>query len=105
MTCAAPLLPQFQNDHAQQTLSLTFNVCKVLEVAFKEKMLAQLSQFSLLTSRQHGLLPQRSTLSILLMAEELITNWLRAVDSNYLDFSKPFNSVNHRLLLLIITNR
>ncbi len=36
------------------------------------------------------------------MAEELITKWLdegSAVDLIYLDFSKVFDSVNHRLLL------
>ncbi len=38
----------------------------------------------------------------LLVAEELITKWLDegiAVDLIYLDFSKAFDSVNHRLLL------
>ncbi len=37
-----------------------------------------------------------------LVAEELITKWLdegSAVDQIYLDFSKAFDSVNHRLLL------
>ncbi len=36
------------------------------------------------------------------MAEKLITKWLNegiAVDLIYLDFSKAFDSVNHRLLL------
>ncbi len=36
------------------------------------------------------------------MAEEFITKWLEegsAVDLIYLDFSKAFDSVNHRLLL------
>ncbi len=64
-------------------------------------MLAHLSQFSLLTSRQHGFLPRRSTLTNLLVAEELITKWLdegSAVDLIYLDFYKTFDSVNHRLL-------
>ncbi len=74
----------------------------MLEAILKEKMLVRLSQFSLLTSRQHGFLPRRSTLTNLLMAEELTTKWLdegTAVDLVYLDFSQAFDSVNHRLLL------
>ncbi len=65
-------------------------------------MLAHMSQFSLLTSGQHGFLPRRSNLTSLLVAEELITKWLdegSVADLIYLDFSKAFDSVNHRLLL------
>ncbi len=68
----------------------------------KEKILAHLSLFSLLTSRQHGFFLRRSTLTNLLVTEELITKWVHegsAVDLIYLDFSKAFDSVNHRLLL------
>ncbi len=74
----------------------------VLEAILKEKMLAHLSQFSFLTSRQHGFLPRGSTLTNLLVAEELITKWFdegSAVDLIYLNFSNAFDSVNHRLLL------
>ncbi len=65
-------------------------------------MLAHLSQFSLLKSRQYGFLPRRSTLTNLLVAEELITKWLdegSAVDLIYLGYYKTFDLVNHRLLL------
>ncbi len=65
-------------------------------------MLAHASQFSLLTSRQHGFLPRGLTLTNLLVAEELVTKWLdegSVVDLIYLDFSKAFDSVNHHLLL------
>ncbi len=65
-------------------------------------MLAHLSQFSLLTSRQLGFLPRRSTLTSLLVAEEFLTEWLddgSAVERIYLDFSKALASVSHRLLL------
>ncbi len=65
-------------------------------------MLGHLSLFLLLTSRQYSFLPRRSTLANLLVAEELITKWLdegSAVDLIDLDFSKAFDSVNHRLLL------
>ncbi len=41
----------------------------MLEAILKEKILAHLPQFLLLTSRQHGFLPRRSTLTNLLVAE------------------------------------
>ncbi len=47
-------------------------------------------------------LPRRSILTNLLVAEELMTKRLdegSAVDLIYLDFSKAFDSANHRLLL------
>ncbi len=56
----------------------------------------------LLRSRQYGFLPRPSTLTNLLVAEEVITKWLdegSAVDMIYLDFSKAFDSLNNRLLL------
>ncbi len=46
--------------------------------------------------------PRRSTLTNLLVTEELITKWLdegSAVDLIYLDFSNEFDLVNHLLLL------
>ncbi len=98
MTGATPLLPQWQKHPAQQTqtyfkpISLTPVVCKVLEAILKEKVLAHLSKFSLLTSRQHGFLSRHSTQANLLVAEDLITNWLdegSAVDLIYLDSLKP----------------
>ncbi len=74
----------------------------MLEAIFKEKMLAHWPQISLLTSRQHGFLPRRPTPINLLVTEELTTKWLdegSVIDLIYLDFSKAFESVNHRLLL------
>ncbi len=75
----------------------------MLEDILKKKMLGHLSQFPVLTSRQHAFLPRRSTLTDLLVAEELITKWFderSAVDLIYIDSSKAFDSVNHRLLLV-----
>ncbi len=82
--------------------SLTSVVCKILEMILKEKLLSHLSQFSLLTTRQHGFLPRRSTLTYLLSAEETVTRWLDEGDTVnivHLDFAKAFDSVNYRLLL------
>ncbi len=94
--------PSTADPNLFRPISLTSVVGKVLEAILKEKILAHLSQFSLLTSRQHGFLPRRSTLTNLLVARKLITKWLdegSAVDLIYLDISKAFDSVNHRLLL------
>ncbi len=77
-------------------------VCKILETILKEKLLSHLSQLSLLTTRQHGFLPRRSTVRYLLSAEETVTRWLDeggTVGIVYLDFAKAFDPVNHRLLL------
>ncbi len=73
----------------------------MLEAILKEKMLAHMPLFSLLTSRHHGLLPRRSTLTNLPVAEEMIRKWLEgsAADLIYLDFSKAYDSVNYRLQL------
>ncbi len=82
--------------------SLTSVVCKILETILKEKLLAFLSQLSLLTTRQHGFLPRRSTVTNLLSAEETATRWLDegdTVDIDYLDLVKAFDSENHCLLL------
>ncbi len=68
----------------------------------KKKLLSHVSQLLLLTTKQHGFLLRRSTLTNLLSAEETVTRWLDegdTVDIVYLDFAKAFDSVNHRLLL------
>ncbi len=49
--------PRTADPNLFRPISLTSVVCKVLEAILKEKILAHLSQFSLLTSRQHGFLP------------------------------------------------
>ncbi len=107
MTGATASLLQLHKHPAQQTQTYSgTSVCRLFlakfETILKKKVLAHLFQFSLLTSRQHGFLLQRSTLANLLVGEEMITKWLdegSSVDLNYPDFSEAFDSVNHRLLL------
>ncbi len=55
--------PRTADSNLFRTIIPTSVVCKVLEAILKGKMLARLFQFSLLTSRQHGFLPRRSTLT------------------------------------------
>ncbi len=64
-------------------------------------MLAHLSKFSRLISRQHGFLSYRLTQTNLRVAEEFVIRWLdepSAVDLIYQDFFKVSDSVNHQLL-------
>ncbi len=44
-------------------ISLTSVVCKILETILKENLTSHFSQLSLLTSRQHGFLPRRSSVT------------------------------------------
>ncbi len=94
--------PRTPDPRQFRPISLTSVVCKILVMILKEKLLSLLSQLSLLTTKQHGFLPRRSTLTNLLSGEETVTRWLDegdTVDNVYLDFAKGFDSVNHRLLL------
>ncbi len=68
--------PRTSDPNLFRPMKLTCVVCKVLETILKENVLAHLPQFALLTLRQHGFLHRRSTLTNLLMAEELLTKWL-----------------------------
>ncbi len=94
--------PRTTDPRQFRPISLTSVVCKILETILKENLVSHLFQLSLLTTRQHGFLPRRSTVTNLLSAEETVTRWLDeggTVDIVYLDFAKAFDSVNHRLLL------
>ncbi len=76
--------PRTADPNLFRPINLTPIVGKVLEAILKKRMPAHLSQFSLLTSQQHGLLTRRSTLTNHLVAGEFITKW---VDLFYVDFS------------------
>ncbi len=75
-------------------------VCKILETILKEKLLSLLSQLSLLTTRQQGFLPRRSTVANLLSAKEMVNRWFDkgdTVEIVYLDFAKAFCYVLQRM--------
>ncbi len=71
-------------------------VCKILGRIVKVNILQYLKTVSILSDAQHGFMPRRSCLTNLIVAEELITGMIDVV---YLDFSKPIDSVCHRLLV------
>ena len=85
-------------------VSLTSQVCKVLESIVRDKMLEHLENNNLLSEQQHGFREGRSCLSNLLTTLE---DWTKTIDEEdncvdvaYLDFRKAFDLVSHKHLLL-----
>ncbi len=77
-------------------------VCKILERIVKANTLQYLKTASILSDAQHGFMPRCSYLTNLIVAEELataMTDQDEPVHVEYLDFSKAFDSVCHRLLV------
>ena len=93
-----------RNDPANyRPVSLTSQVCKVLESVVKEKIFEHLERNNLLSEEQHGFRKGRSCLSNLLTTLEDWTSMLEGgdcVDVAYLDFRKAFDLVSHKHLLL-----
>lgn len=93
-----------RNDPANyRPVSLTSQVCKVLESIVKEHVFDHLKNKNLLSENQHGFREGRSCLSNLLTTLEDWTEILderACVDVAYLDFRKAFDLVSHKHLLL-----
>ena len=93
-----------RNDPANyRPVSLTSQVCKVMESIVKERVFDHLKSNNLLSEEQHGFREGRSCLSNLLTTLEDWTNILDdkdCVDVAYLDFRKAFDLVSHKHLLL-----
>jgi hypothetical protein len=83
-------------------VSLTSVLCKCLERLVRNHICKHLVTNNLLSAAQHGFLKGRSCLTNLLFFLDEITRRLeegRQVEVCYLDFSKAFDSVCHRLLI------
>lgn len=84
-------------------ISLTCQVCKVLESIIKDSIVLHLSEFKLINKSQHGFTRNRSCLTNLL---EYLTSVCDSVDKGmpvdviYLDFQKAFDKVPHKRLML-----
>ncbi|CAL4073660.1 unnamed protein product, partial [Meganyctiphanes norvegica] len=93
-----------RNDPANyRPVSLTSQVCKVLETIVREQLFNHLKSNNLLSEEQHGFREGRSCPSNLLTTLEDWTSILEGgdcVDVAYLDFSKAFDLVSHKHLLL-----
>jgi hypothetical protein len=84
-------------------VSLTSTVSKVLEGCVKDALMHHLNSNRLLSENQHGFVPNKSCTTNLLESFDYITvniEMKNGVYIVYLDFSKAFDKVCHRLLLL-----
>ena len=83
-------------------VSLTSILCKCMEKLIRTHVCIHLQQHALLNSAQHGFMKNRSCLTNLLCYLDEVTERIdegKMVEVCYLDFSKAFDSVSHRLLL------
>ena len=84
-------------------VSLTSLVCKILESIIKDKIIDFLDENELIRDTQHGFTRGRSCLTILLEFLDVATDSFdksKQLDVAYLDFSKAFDKVPHRRLIL-----
>ena len=83
-------------------VSLTSQVCKILERIIRKHLINHLDLYQLITPFQHGFVQKKSCQTNLLVALE---DWTRALDEGhdldiiYLDFQKAFDTVPHQRLL------
>lgn len=83
-------------------ISLTSIVCKIMEKIVKDSLLKHLVDNDLLSTKQFGFLPGRSTiLQLLKYLDECLETVATGgvIDAIYLDFAKAFDKVPHRRLM------
>ena len=83
-------------------VSLTSILCKVLESIIRDEIMAYMTGNNMLSNKQYGFLPQRSTTQQLLKIMDEWTECLdqgKPIESVYMDFMKAFDTVPHHRLL------
>ena len=83
-------------------ISLTSIVCKLMETFVKDAIMEHLVIENLLSAKQFGFIPGRSTVTQLLQYLDKCLDAMATggvVDTIYLDFQKAFDTVPHRRLL------
>ena len=83
-------------------VSLTCQLCKVLERLILKEVCSHLERNNLLSTHQHGFTKGRSCQTNLLESLEEWTRWLdecHSVDVIYLDYQKAFDKVPHKRLI------
>ena len=84
-------------------ISLTCTLCKIMESIIKDEVLHYLVSNNAISRRQHAFIQRHSTVTNLL---ECSHDWVvclhdhHSVDVAYVDFSRAFDSVVHRKLLM-----
>ena len=84
-------------------VSLTCILCKLMEAVIRDSVMDHLEENNLLSQHQHGFVRKRSCATQLL---QCLDEWTKAVDDGdqthiiYLDFSKAFDSVPHKRLIM-----
>ena len=84
-------------------ISLTCQLCKVLESIIRDKITEHLDKFNLIKPSQHGFRKNRSCLTNLLEFLQFTRTNVdsgEAVDVIFLDFQKAFDKLPHKRLLL-----
>ena len=88
-------------------INLTSILLKVMERVLKAHLLAWFDNQSLISCHQHGFRARRSCTTNLILFMEEVTKRLdqkQEVEVCYLDFQKAFDSVNHRLLIEVLSS-
>ena len=86
-------------------VSLTSILCKIMESIIKGHLLKYLKDNNFLSNKQHGFLPGRSTVLLLL---NVLDQWTEAIDNGfyvdviYCDFMKAFDKVPWKHLLKVL---
>ena len=104
MAKITPIFKKGAKKHASnyRPVSLTSQVCKVLERIIRKRLVSHLDEHKLITPCQHGFVKKHSCLTNLL---EALEDWTKALDEGhsldviFLDYQKAFDTVPHRRLL------
>ena len=95
-----------ENPGNYRPISLTSQVCKILESMLRYSIVGHLKENKLIHNSQHEFMKNRSCLTNLLQFLETVTDYIDRgypVDVIYLNFQKDFDKVPHRRLIHKLT--